>query len=73
VHGILGELTAGGVRTQEHLHWDNIQGGDGVKDFQILSDYQQTPDPAVNRALRAASGARFEHGEKPFGVVSYGG
>jgi len=73
VHGILGELTASGVYTEPELYWDNIQGGYGVKDFQILSDYQQTPDPAVNHALRSASGARFEHGEKPFGVASYGG
>lgn len=74
VRGHLGKLTASGVYTEPDFYWDYIGGGGyGVKDFQILSYYQQTPDPAVNRALRAASGARFEHGEKPFGVASYGG
>ena len=64
VHGVLGELAAEGIYTKLDFHWDNLQHGNGIKDFQILMDYPRDADAAVNRALRAASGARFEHGEK---------
>jgi len=67
VHGVLGELASDGVHTQSDFYWDNINDGNGIKDFQIIADHPRDSDVAVNNALRAASGARFEHGEKPRG------
>lgn len=43
---------------------------DGLKDFQISLSYASYPFPRVIEAMRAASGARFEHGERG---ASYGG
>ena len=65
VRGYLGEIAQDGVYPQKHFHWDNISHGNGMKDFQIIADHPRDSDDAVNKALRAASGARFEHGEKP--------
>jgi hypothetical protein len=64
VQGVLGELNQDGVYAQNNFHWDCISSGRGIKNFQILADYPRNPDIAVNRAMRAALGARFEHGER---------
>jgi hypothetical protein len=72
VHGHLGKITQGGICDEIDYRWDNIQPGDGIKDFQIVSCLSSTPDLAVYYALRTALGARFEHGENPQKIASYG-
>jgi hypothetical protein len=68
VHGVLGEFSAEGMYAELDFHWDNLNHGNGIKDFQIIASYPRDSDDAVNKAMRAASGARFEHGEKPKGA-----
>jgi hypothetical protein len=67
VHGVLGKLSSTGVHPENDFYWDNLNDGNGIKDFQILANRSWDADSAVNRALRAALGARFEHGENPTG------
>lgn len=65
VQGHLGQITREGLRIEEHFHWENLDCGNVIEDFQVFVRRSYSPDATVNRALRAASGARFEHGEKP--------
>jgi hypothetical protein len=72
VNGHMGEVTSQGVHPKYYNEWCSFSGGNGLEDFQVLMSRSYAPDYAVLRALRAASGARFEHGEKPRGA-SYAG
>ena len=72
VQGYQAKLTQQELFPEPCFAWDNIGSGNGIPDFQMGCDRSYTSDRAVLRALRAASGARFEHGEKPRGA-SYGG
>jgi hypothetical protein len=67
VHGHWAKLTQQGLEIQQHYLWDNIQVGSGITNFQVNAIGSYDADTAVARAMRAASGARFEHGEKPRG------
>jgi hypothetical protein len=74
VHGHWAKITQQGLETEQHYLWSNIHGGgNGIKDFQVIYARSDSPNYAVNKALRAASSARFEHGEKPQRGASYGG
>ena len=69
VKGMLGGLDAGGVYTDGHFYWDDLDSSDaGIKDFQVIvaeGDRPYRDTAKVADAMRAASGARFEHGERP--------
>jgi hypothetical protein len=70
VHGHLAKLTRAGVKPEQRYLWHSIHSGNGISDFQVGVARSYSPDISVARALRAASGARFEHGEKG---ARYGG
>ncbi len=64
VHGHMGMITSQGIQPENYYQWDNFTGGNGLEDFQVQMRRSYNPDHEVLRAMRAASGARFEHGEK---------
>ena len=67
IHGLFGEITIDGITPDRDFYWDNINNGNGIKDFQVLPSHSFSPDEAVVSAMRTALGARFEHGERPKG------
>ena len=64
VHGSWAKLTRYGLEVDLHYAWSNITSGNGLSDFQVCSARSYDADTHVAQAMRAASGARFEHGEK---------
>jgi hypothetical protein len=56
------------LKIEQHYLWNNIQPSNGILNFQVLGIGSYGADTAVARAMRAASGARFEHGENPGGA-----
>jgi hypothetical protein len=73
VKGMMAELGKGGVSTNGYFEWDNLDSDDdGIKNFQVVvakGNLTYYDTAVVADAMRAASGARFEHGEKG---ASYG-
>jgi len=67
VRGLFGEITIDGLTPERDFYWDNIDHGNGIKDFQVVPVPSSSPDSAVVSAMRTALGARFEHGETPQG------
>ena len=67
VNGQWGIITQQGIQPERDYRWCNIHNGNGIPDFQIIPFPWDIIDSEVVRAMRAASGARFEHGEKPRG------
>lgn len=74
VQGMLAQLDEYDVCTDGHFHWCNLDSGpEGIKDFQVVVEKGDQPYHGTVRvadAMRAALGARFEHGERG---ASYGG
>lgn len=72
VHGYMSQVTRHGIDfgpDNNNFWWDNLQTGNGIRNFQIAVlpnryDSYTPGDPDVVAAMRAALGARFEHGEK---------
>ena len=72
VHGYMSELRGHYIdfsRDNNDFHWDNLQRGSGIRNFQIsalpdMYDGHTHGDPRVTAALNDALRARFEHGEK---------
>jgi hypothetical protein len=72
VHGYMSEVTRHCIDfspDNNDFFWDNIQRGNGIHTFQVSAlpsryDGHKCGDPDVVAAVRAALGARFEHGEK---------
>ena len=68
VHGMWAKLTQQGLEVDQHYAWSNVTSGNGLSDFQVYPARSYNADAHVAHAMRAASGARFEHGEKPKGA-----
>lgn len=72
VHGYLSEVTRHHIDfspDNNDFCWDNLQRGNGIHNFEVVAlpsrhDGHTYGDLGVVAAMRAALGARFEHGEK---------